>query len=179
MFTAGWPTRYLQTKTLTKTARRTLPTSRKTRNGSNSSTSESPSCAGFSLASWLRSFMASSKRDKYWWRPRRGEPPASSDAFALWRSPPTSPSRDALRGWPKSGSGEPRLSGVAVWERAPGLGEGEDHGSDLSRSRWKRGSTERRPAAAESKTFRDNLTFFTFNGKKPQHFTRWKIIKAD
>lgn len=131
--------------------------------GSNSSGSDPPSWAGFSLASWPRSFMASSKRDRYFWRPRRGEPLRSSDArspLGLCRTPPMSSSRETPCGSLQPGRGEPLLSGVAVWERLPnpeasgrkgdGLGEDEDddHGSVLSRSRWKRGSVGRRDAPA-------------------------------
>lgn len=149
-------TRYLQTKSLTKTARRTLPTSLKTMKGSNSSESDPLSCAGFSLASWPRSFMASSKRDKYFWRPGRGELFKSSVArspLVLFRMLARSSSREPLRDSLKPGRGEPLLSGVALWERLPcaeeGLGEDdEESGSVLARSRWKCGSVERREAPA-------------------------------
>lgn len=149
-------TRYLQTKSLTKTARRTLPTSLKTTKGSNSSESEPLSCTGFSLASWPRSFMASSKRDKYFWRPGRGELFKSSDTrspLVLFRMPARSSSREPLRDSLKPGRGEALLSGVALWERLPcaeeGLGEDdEETGSVLSRSRWKWGSVGRREAPA-------------------------------
>lgn len=147
-------TRYVQTKSLTKTARRTLPTSLKTTKGSNSSESEPLSCPGFSLVSWPRSFMASSKRDKYFWRPGRGELFSSSDTrspLVLFRMPARSSSREPLRESLKPGRGEALLSGVALWERLPcaeeSLGEDdEETDSVLSRSRWKRGSVERREA---------------------------------
>lgn len=145
-------TRYLQTKTLTKTARRTLPMSRKTLKGSNSSESELPSSAGFSLVSWPRSFMASSKRERYdaGRKPRRGEALRSSDGrspLGLRRMPPMSSSEDPPVGsLESSGRGEPLLSGVELWEWLPipgdGLGEAEDdHGS---KGRWNRGSVGRR-----------------------------------
>lgn len=164
MFT-GRLTRYLQTKTLTNTARRTLPTSLKILKGSSSSESDPASWAGFSLASWLRSFMASSKRDKYWWKPRRGELLRSSDGarspLALCLKPPSSSSSDAPRVSLLSGRGEPLLSGVEVrlpWPEASGRkGDGlweeddMDQGSVLSRSRWKRGSAGCWEAPAERK----------------------------
>lgn len=161
--TASRLTRYLQTKTLTKTARRTLPMSLKILKASNSSESDPPSWTGFSLASWPRSFMASSKRDRYFWRPRRGEPLRSSDTrspLGLCRIPAMSSSREPPWGSLKPGRGEPLLSGVLLWERLPspetsgrkgdGLAEDEDedHGSVLSRSRWKWGSVGRRDAPA-------------------------------
>lgn len=159
--TASRLTRYLQTKTLTKTARRMLPMSLKILKGSNSSASDPPSWAGFSLASWPRSFIASSNRDRYFWRPRRGEPLMSSDTrspLGLCRIPMSSSSEPPC-GSQMPGRGEPLLSGVALWERllspeasgrkGDGLGEeDEDHGSVLSRSRWKWGSVGRRVAPA-------------------------------
>lgn len=149
-------TRYLQTKSLTKTARRMLPTSLKTMKGSNSSESEPLSCAGFSLASWPRSFIASSKRDKYFWSPGRDELFKSSDTrspLVLFRMPARSSSRELQRDSLKPGRGEARRSGVALWERLPcpdeRLGEDdEETGSVLSRSRWKLGSVDRREAPA-------------------------------
>lgn len=170
-------TRYLQTKTLTNTASRTLPISLKTLKGSNSSGSDAPSWAGFSLASWPRSFMASSKRDRYFWRPRRGEPPTSSDTrspLGLCRRPPTSSSSDVAGSSQQSGSGEPLLSGVALRERLPrpvasgrkgdGLGEeeGDDHSSVLSRSRWKRGSVGRRDAPEEDMRTTNNWSLIVW-----------------
>lgn len=115
-------TRYLQTKSLTNTARRMLPTIRKILKASKSSTSGPPSCAGFSLANWPRSFMASSKRDRYFCRPGRGELLRSSDRrspLGLCLRPPMSSSREPPRCSPRLGSGEPLLSGVALCERLP------------------------------------------------------------
>lgn len=138
-------TKYLQTKSLTKIARRMLPISLKTLKVSNSSESDSSSWGGLLLAS----FIASSK-DRYVWNPRRGEPLRSSDTrspLGLWRNTPMSSSSEATGDSLQPGSGEPRLSGVALWERLPypeasgrkgdGLGEDEeeDHCSVLSRSR--------------------------------------------
>lgn len=156
-------TRYLQTKSRTKTARRTLPMSLKILKGSKSSESAPPSCTDFSLASWPRNFMASSKRDRYFWMPGRGELLRSSDTrstLGLCLSPPMSSSREPPCGSLKPGRGEALLSGVALWERLPcpvasgrkgdGLGEDEDdeNGSVLLRSRWKWGSVGRRDAPA-------------------------------
>lgn len=155
----GRLTRNVQTKPRANTARRTLPTSRKSRKGSNSSGSgAAPSGDGFSSASWPRSFMASSKRDRYFWRPRRGEPspwpssPGARSPLGLWRISPT-PSGSP----PESGSGEPVRSGVEPRDRPPGAeasdrkggGEEDERGSARSRSRWNRGSEARRSAAAE------------------------------
>lgn len=115
-------TKYLQTNSLTNTARRMLPMTRKILKASKSSTSDPSSCAGFSLANWPRSFMASSKRDRYFCRPRRGEPLWSSDRRSprgLCLRPPMSSSREPPRCSPRLGSGEPLLSGVALCERLP------------------------------------------------------------
>lgn len=133
-----------------------LPNSRKTMKGSNSSESEPLSWAGFSLASWPRSFMASSKRDKYFWRTGWAELFNSSDTrspLVLFRMPARSSSREPVRDSLKPGRGEALLSGVALWERLPcpeeGLGEDDEESvSVLSRSRWKRGSVERQEAPA-------------------------------
>lgn len=155
--TASRLTRYLQTKSLTNTASRTLPTSLKILKGSNSSESDPPSCAGFSLASWPRSFIASSKRDRYFWRPGRGEPLRSSvtrSPLGLFRMPPISSSSEPQWGSQKPGRGEALFSGVALWERLTwavwGLREDDDddNGSVLSRSRWKWGSVWRWKAPA-------------------------------
>ena len=147
-----WPglTRYWQTETLTNTARSRLPISLNILKTSNSSGSESPSSAAFSLAtaSCPRSFMASSNRDRYVCRPLRGEPLGSSEGLSplgLCRTPAATPlksSRLPPTGSPRSGSGEPLLSGVELrewadsWRKGEGLGEElAGHGSVRSRSR--------------------------------------------
>ncbi len=73
-------TRYWQTKMRTKTARATLQTSRKRQNESSSSSSPPSSWDVFSALSCPRSFMASSKRDRYVCRPPRGDAERSSAA---------------------------------------------------------------------------------------------------
>ena len=156
-------TRYWQTDTRTNTAKRRLPISLNILKTSNSSGSESPSSAAFSLAtaSCPRSFMASSNRDRYVCRPLRGEPLGSSKGLSplgLCRTPatPLKSSRLPPKGSPRSRRGEPLLSGVelrewaASWRKGEGLGEEVvGHGSVLSRSRWNLGSAGRRglPAA--------------------------------
>lgn len=117
-------TRYLQTKTLTKIARRILPTSLKSLKESNSSGSElAASWACFSLASWPLSFMASSKRDRYFCNPLRGDSEWLGSSAANWASPrglcrtpgvtslstPTPPSTTLL-----PGRGDPFLSGRSL-----------------------------------------------------------------
>lgn len=149
-------TKYLQTKTLTNTARITLPTSRKSLKESSSSVSELLSWAAFSLANWPFSFMASSKRDRYFWMPLWGEPRewssvANSPRGLCLTTPPRSSSRNPplLKSSLMSGKGEPLRSGVSLGSERNGESllvatRGVDQeDSFLSKSRWNRGSTTR------------------------------------
>lgn len=141
-------TKYLQMNTLTAIARTTLPTSRKIRKASSSSGPEAPSWAGFSLASWSRSLIASSKRDRYCCRPRRGErgspSPARSPRTRCRGSPglsssPLPPSMSLISGVGR----EHLLSKPSLWRLPPSSLENdagrveemaEDQASVLSRS---------------------------------------------
>ncbi len=103
-------TRYWHTKTRTKTARATLQTSRTRRNESSSSCSSSPppSWDVFSAHSCPRSFMASSKRDRYFCRPLRGDAASSGtlprDSDRLLEEQTSIPSRSRSRSSRGSGT---------------------------------------------------------------------------